>query len=417
MSQINNYNLEYIENLYTQYKEKPGSVQSDWKFFFDGIEFAQGQNNLGFSEKEINVLNLINAYRNYGHFEADLDPLSNTATPSDQLHLNKFGLTEKDLGQKFQIASLLGKTNFTLQEIINYLKSVYCGKITIQTGDAHPEIKQWFINEFEKNKFSLNQLQQKNILQSLTNAESLEKFIHTRYVGTKRFSIEGGDVVIPMLDYLVNTALVNKIEEISLGMSHRGRVNVLANFMEKNIAELFADFNGPTEMESPLEDYDGDVKYHLGYYKIKKINDGAVNNTADNTIANTVECHLAFNPSHLEAVNPVVLGQTRALQRKRKDTIERKKVLPILIHGDAAFAGQGIVTEVLQMAHVRGYSVGGTVHLVIDNQVGFTTNPENARSSYYSSDAAKITDVPVLHCNGDDAESCIRAMDGWMTIY
>ena len=407
MSQINNYNLEYIENLYTQYKEKPGSVQSDWKFFFDGIEFAQGQNNLGFSEKEINVLNLINAYRNYGHFEADLDPLSNTATPSDQLHLNKFGLTEKDLGQKFQIASLLGKTNFTLQEIINYLKSVYCGKITIQTGDAHPEIKQWFINEFEKNKFSLNQLQQKNILQSLTNAESLEKFIHTRYVGTKRFSIEGGDVVIPMLDYLVNTALVNKIEEISLGMSHRGRVNVLANFMEKNIAELFADFNGPTEMESPLEDYDGDVKYHLGYYKIKKINDGAVNNT----INNTVECHLAFNPSHLEAVNPVVLGQTRALQRKRKDTIERKKVLPILIHGDAAFAGQGIVTEVLQMAHVRGYSVGGTVHLVIDNQVGFTTNPENARSSYYASDAAKITDVPVLHCNGDDAESCIRAMD------
>lgn len=401
MSKITSYNLEYIESLYSQYKKSPESVQTEWKYFFDGLEFAQ-DGSMGLSEKELDVYNLINAFRNYGHFEADLDPLSNTATPSDQLALAKFNLTEKDLDQKFQISKVVGKPDATLKELIAYLKSVYCGKLSIQCGDALPEIKNWFTKEFEKNPtgFKLDAAQKKEVLQSLTKAETLEKFVHTRYVGTKRFSIEGGDVVIPMLDHVVNTATKNKIDEVCMGMAHRGRVNVLANFMGKDVSAVFADFNGPVEMEGPIEDFDGDVKYHLGYNKIKKTAEGG-----------TVECHLAFNPSHLEAVDPVVLGQARALQRKRKDTKERKKVLPILIHGDAAFAGQGIVMEVFQMAHVRGYSVGGTIHMVIDNQVGFTTNPENGRSSHYSSDVAKVTDVPVLHCNGDDAESCVKAMD------
>ncbi len=402
MSKLNNYNLEYIESLYSQYKKSPESVEAEWKYFFDGLEFASTSTGaFGLSEKELDVYNLIHAYRSYGHLEADLDPLSNTPSPSDQLRLTKFNLTEKDLEQKFQISAVVGKPGASLKELIAYLRSVYCGKLTIQYGDALPEIKKWFVNEFEKNPtgFKLDTNQKKEVLLSLTRAETLEKFIHTRYVGTKRFSIEGGDITVPMLDYVVDVAAKNKIDEICLGMAHRGRINVLANFMEKNVAQIFADFNGPTQMEAPLEDFDGDVKYHLGYNKIKK------------TAAGSVECHLAFNPSHLEAVAPVVLGQARALQRKRKDTTERKKVLPIIIHGDAAFAGQGIVMEVFQMAHVRGYSVGGTIHFVIDNQVGFTTNPENGRSSHYASDVAKVTDIPVLHCNGDDAESCIRAMD------
>lgn len=398
MSKINHYNLDYIESLYSQYKKAPDSLQTEWKYFFDGLEFGQ-EGTLGLSEKEIDVYNLINAYRHYGHFEADLDPLSNTPAPSDQLRLAKFNLSEADLDKKFQVSGLVGKPDVTLKELISYLRSVYCGKLSVQCGYVLPEIQNWFIKEFEKTPFVLEATQKKEILTSLTKADALEKFIHTRYVGTKRFSIEGADATIPMLDRVVHLAGNQKIDEICVGMAHRGRVNVLANFMEKNVIDIFADFNGPLQLETPLEDFDGDVKYHLGYNKTKK------------SVHGNIECHLAFNPSHLEAVNPVVLGQARALQRRHKDTKDRKKVLPILIHGDAAFAGQGVVMEVFQMAHVRGYSVGGTIHIVIDNQVGFTTNPENGRSSHYSSDVAKITDVPVLHCNGDDAEACVKAMD------
>ena len=397
---MNHQNLEYLESLYSQFKTSPESVGLEWKRFFEGVEFMK-DGSFGLSEKELDVYHLISAYRNYGHFEADLDPLTNTPAPSDQLRLSKFNLTEKDLDQKFQIASIIGKPNATLKEIIAHLKSVYCGKLTVQCAEALPEIRNWFIKEFEHNgaSFKLSADQKKEILKSITNAESLEKFIHTRYVGTKRFSIEGGDAMLPMMDYLVTKGSQLQVEEIVTGMAHRGRVNVLANFMGKDVAQMFADFNGPTELESPLEDYDGDVKYHLGYTKVKDV------------AGKKVECHLAFNPSHLEAVNPVVLGMARASQRKRKDTDTRKKVIPVLVHGDAAFAGQGVVMETFQMAHVRGYTVGGTLHLVIDNQVGFTTNPENARSAHYSSDVAKVLAIPVIHCNGDDAESCVRAMD------
>jgi 2-oxoglutarate dehydrogenase E1 component len=218
-------------------------------------------------------------------------------------------------------------------------------------------------------------------------------------VGTKRFSVEGGDALLPMLEALVQRCGNHKAQEIMIGMAHRGRVNVLANFMGKGLEYIFADFNGPTEMIEPLEDFDGDVKYHLGYVAQKDSPCGPIQVT------------LAYNPSHLEAVNPVVLGMTRAAQRRRKDTKERKSVIPVLIHGDAAFAGQGVGLETFQMSQVKGYTVGGTVHIVIDNQVGFTTSPESGRSSYYSSDTAKVLGTPVLHCNGDDAESCVRAMD------
>lgn len=393
-------NLDYIEELYQQYKANPSSVTSDWQKFFEGVEFAQ-DGSMGLSEKELQVYELISAYRNYGHFEADLDPLTNTPAPSDQLALSRFQLTEKDLDQKFQIGSIIGKPGASLREIMTHLKACYCGKLTVQCAEALPEVRNWFIKEFEQGKanFKLSPEEKKDVFHSLTRTESLEKFIHTRYVGTKRFSIEGGDAMMPMLETLVTRGTGKGIEEVMIGMAHRGRVNVLANFMGKALEYIFADFNGPTETAVPIDDFDGDVKYHLGYHSEKETPNGKCAVT------------LAFNPSHLEAVNPVVIGMARAAQRRRNDTQNRKKVVPVLIHGDAAFSGQGVVAEVFQMAYVKGYTIGGTIHIAVDNQVGFTTNPENSRSAHYCSDIAKMLAIPVLHANGDDVESCVRAMD------
>ena len=393
-------NLEYIESLYQSFQQNPDSVTPDWKKFFEGVDFAS-DGSFGLSEKELDVYHLISAYRNYGHLEASLDPLTNTPTPSDQLSLTRYNLNEMDLDKKFQIGGIVNKPNATLREIVQHLRQVYCGKISIQVAEALPEVRNWFIKEFETEGplFKLTAEEKKTAFASITKAESLEKFIHTRYVGTKRFSIEGGDALMPMLETLVQKSTGLKAQEIMIGMAHRGRVNVLANFMGKALEYIFADFNGPTEMIEPMEDFDGDVKYHLGYVAHKETPNGPCQVT------------LAYNPSHLEAVNPVVLGMARAAQRRRKDTKDRKSVIPILIHGDAAFSSQGVVLECFQMSQVKGYTVGGSMHIVIDNQVGFTTSPENGRSSYYASDVAKVVGAPVIHVNGDDAENCIRAVD------
>ncbi|GIL16975.1 MAG: 2-oxoglutarate dehydrogenase subunit E1 [Oligoflexia bacterium] len=393
-------NLDYIDQLYQQFKANPESVSTEWRKFFEGVEFASN-GSFGLSEKELDVYHLITAYRNYGHFEANLDPLTNTLAPSDQLSLQRFSLTEKDLDQRFQIGAIIGKPNATLKEIIAHLKSCYCGTLTVQCAEALPEVRNWFIKEFEKGRdsFKLSADEKKSIFASITKTESLEKFIHTRYVGTKRFSIEGGDALIPMMETLIQRCTSLGGQEIMIGMAHRGRVNVLANLMGKGLEYIFADFNGPTETAVPIDDFDGDVKYHLGYHATKQTANGDCDVT------------LAFNPSHLEAVNPVVLGMARAAQRRRKDTEKRKTVIPVLIHGDAAFAGQGIVLETFQMSNVKGYTVGGTIHLAIDNQIGFTTNPENSRSAHYCTDTSKVIATPVLHCNSDDVEACVRAMD------
>lgn len=401
VSGINQSNAEYIDSLYLEFKQNPDSVSVEWKRFFEGLEFGQS-GSLGLSEKELDVYNLIQAYRNYGHFEASLDPLSNTAQPSEQLSLKKFNLGEKDLNSTFQIGSMIGKPNAPLKEIIATLRNAYCGKLTVQCAEALPEVRNWFIREFETEnaKFKLSVAEKKEVFNSLARTESLEKFIHTRYVGTKRFSIEGGDALMPMLETLVQRSASLKFDEIIIGMAHRGRVNVLANFMGKGLEYIFGDFNGPTELAEPIDDFDGDVKYHLGYVAHK-----------ETTAGTKCQVTLAYNPSHLEAVNPVVLGMARAAQRRRKDTKDRKSVIPLLIHGDGAFAGQGVGLETFQMAYVKGYTVGGTVHIVIDNQVAFTTSPENDRSAHYASDTAKVLATPVLHVNGDDAESCVRAID------
>lgn len=400
---MQNENLDYLEDLYLKYQNNPESISQDWKYFFEGVQFGHSKSasKIGeLSSQEIDVYHLINAYRNRGHFEADTNPLKKTKS-TGQLEPSLFNLTKEDLNKKFQIGRLVGKENSTLAEIIEHLKSSYCGTLTVQCAEASPEIRGWFFKQLETPypRLDIKTEEKKELLESLTRAESLEKFIHTRYVGTKRFSIEGGDALLPMLETLIQKCTALKAKEIMIGMAHRGRVNLLSNLMGKSLEYIFADFNGPTELTEPLDDFDGDVKYHLGYTNTKNTPHGP--------------CHVshAYNPWHLEAVNPVLLGMVRAAQRRRKDTSERKSVIPVLIHGDAAFASQGVILETFQMSQVKGYTVGGTIHIIVDNQIGFTTNPENSRSSHYSSDVSKVLAIPVLHVNGDDPEACLQAMN------
>ncbi|MCM2282000.1 MAG: 2-oxoglutarate dehydrogenase E1 component [Bdellovibrionaceae bacterium] len=408
-SYVTRPNLEYIETLYQAFMDDPESVGPEWRLFFEGVEFAQnfpaspgagGQLQGAVSSQELDVYNLINAYRSFGHFEANLNPLSDATKSFPELSFTNFNLKDEDLDKTFSIGAIVGKPNAKLKDLIQHLRDSYCRTISVQVSEAMPTVRDWFYNEFERRNgdFHLSGEEKKEIFKQLARTEAFEKFLHTRYVGKKRFSIEGGDGLIPMLEALVARGSRLALEEIVIGMAHRGRLNVLTNFMGKELEALFAEFEGVRDEHNSF--FDGDVKYHLGYSADKKTPGGGT-------------CHvsLAFNPSHLETVDPVVCGMTRAKQRRRRDTTERKKVVPVLIHGDAAFAGQGIVAETFQMSQLQGYTVGGTIHIVVDNQVGFTTNPQNARSTPYASDISKVTQTPVLHVNGDDAESCVRAMD------
>lgn len=405
-SSLNRPNLEYIENLYQNFRSNPDSVSEDWRLFFQGVDFAKDIQGgpartaeTGLSSKELDVFRLINAYRDYGHFEANLNPLASGTKSFPELSPLNFNLQESDLDSRFEIGGLIGKPGATLREIIAHLRACYCNTMSVQVADAMSTVRNWFINEFEKNAegFKLSVEEKKSIFLQLAKTESFEKFLHTRYVGKKRFSIEGTDAMIPMMERLADKGAAMAAEEIVIGMAHRGRLNVLANFMDKAIETIFGEFEGVRDEHNSF--FDGDVKYHLGHSSDK------------NTPSGMIHLSLAYNPSHLEAVDPVVLGMVRAKQRRRRDTSERKKVIPLLIHGDAAFAGQGVVAETLQMSQLKGYTVGGAIHLVMDNQVGFTTNPESTRSSPYSSDIAKILQTPVIHVNGDDVEACVRAMD------
>jgi 2-oxoglutarate dehydrogenase E1 component len=393
---INASNLEYIEKLYSDYKANPDAIAAEWNSFFQGMEFAQ-EGKFGMSDKELSVYQLIQAYRNNGHLEADLNPLYPVKS-NEILNLKTYGLSEKDLTAKFQIGSLIGKANSTLNDIITHLKKIYCGKIALQAADVAPAELKWLTQIFEAAPAALSVDDKKNVLASLTKAETLEKFVHTRYVGTKRFSVEGADSILPMMDAIVTKGSALGVQETFMGMAHRGRVNILVNFFGKGEEYVFGDFNGPLELAEPIDGFDNDVKYHLGYKVEKK------------TAQGSVKCTLAYNPSHLETVNAVAMGMARASQDKIGDK-GKKSVLPILIHGDAAFAGQGIVQETLQMMLTKSHGLGGTLHIVIDNQVGFTTNGFDTRSTRYASDAAKMVFIPVIHVNGDDVEACVRAVD------
>ena len=389
-------------------------------------------------EKELAVYRLIDAYRKHGHLQAHLNPLghlynqpspslsspspspsdSNSSSPSsEQLALGQFGLNEEDLNKEFHMGSILGLKKAPLEKILHFLTQTYCNHLALQVHESSPSIQHWFFKQFERETFQLSKAEKIFFFRSLTQTESLEKFLHTRFVGQKRFSIEGAEVLIPMLEFLCqkatqppdpspseSTGLTSPaspfvpIREMVIGMAHRGRINVLNNFMEKALEITLAGFAGYEQQEEKVENWENDVKYHLGFSSDKKTPSGM--------------CHisLAFNPSHLESVNAVALGMARAKQRKHKDTVERKKILPLLIHGDAAFAGQGVVAETLQLSQLKGYTVGGTIHIVIDNQVGFTTSPQDGRSSPYASDMMKIIQAPVLHVNADDPEACLRAI-------
>lgn len=395
-------NLEYLEQQYQLYKEDPSQIEPEWRYFFDGVDFANASFASGgegeYSSKEINVFRLIRTYRDYGHQMAQLDPLKLQVINDRDFQLSNFGLADADLETKFKVGSLIGKADAPLKEIISTLKKMYCGTLAAQISGCEQDVRKWFQNEFENNSpdFKYTNEERIDVLKSLIKTEALEKFIHTRYVGTKRFSVEGGDALLPMLEQLVPRGTKRGVKELVIGMAHRGRINVLANFMDKGLDHIFAEFDGSLKDSTG---HDGDVKYHLGYSSDKPTPDG--------------NCHisLAFNPSHLEAVTPVALGMTRAKQRKYNDTKERKTVVPVLIHGDAAFSGQGVVSESLQLMNLKGYTVGGSIHIIINNQVGFTTNPDCSRSTRYSSDMAKATRSPVLLVNGDDMEACIRAID------
>lgn len=391
---------------YQNFKRDPQSVSDDWRLFFEGVEFGQNlpTAGAGLSEKEMDVFRLIHAYRDHGHYEAKLNPLTESVKSHPDLQLHNFGLTEADLDQRFAVGRVVGLPDASLREILAHLRASYCGSISAQFSECTPSLRQWFINEMEQNRdgqrYALPVVSREDklrVFDQLAKTESFEKFLHTRYVGKKRFSIEGTDSLIPMMETLVDVGADLGMEEVVVGMAHRGRLNMLANFMGKATDTILMEFEG---YQSPdMKFFDGDVKYHMGYSSDKKSKSGK-----------PVHASMAYNPSHLEAVNPVVCGMTRAKQRRRQDTLERKKVVPVLIHGDAAFAGQGVVAETLQMSQLPAYTVGGVMHIVLDNQVGFTTKPENARSSPYASDISKIIQAPVLHVNGDDVEACCRAM-------
>jgi 2-oxoglutarate dehydrogenase E1 component len=393
-------NVGYIEDLFQTFLQNPSAIDPDWRMFFEGIEFAKkiGGVSGAVSAKELKVYDLIRAYRNFGHRKAKLDPLGLKVTSFPDLELRAHGLDEKDLETSFEIGSAIGLKGAKLKDIVARLEAIYCGTLTVDFADCYPDVRRWVLKEYEQAAFSPTTEDRRESLKSLTRAEALERFIHTRFVGAKRFSVEGGDALLPMMEKLLRSLAADSGEEIVIGMAHRGRVNMLASYCGKPLDLIFSEFEGAF---NPNQGYvaDGDVKYHAGFSSDRDVG------------GKKVHLSLAFNPSHLECVNPVVCGMTRAKQRIRRDNKERKKVLPVQIHGDAAFIGQGVVPETLQLSQLEGYTVGGSIHIVINNQVGFTTSPEFSRSSTYCTDVVKALHIPVFHVNGDDMTACLRAMD------
>ena len=418
-SQLGN-NAAFIEDLYEQYLVSPDSVDPKWKAYFDGFkgreagdvphsaviahvaEAARNAATAGPSagsgdERERNVGRLITAYRSRGHLGAKVDPLALTPpmNPPD-LGLDFHSLSERDLDSEFSTGGLAGQPRMKLRDLLARLKATYTGSIGAEFMHiAEVEQRQWLYQRLERagGDYNLSTETRKRVLERLTAAEGLERYLHTKYVGQKRFSLEGGESLIPLLDTVIHQSGVDKVKDIVIGMAHRGRLNVLVNTLGKNPRKLFDEFEGKFEHDSIA--HAGDVKYHMGF-------------SADiATPGDPVHLALAFNPSHLEIVDPVVAGSARSRQERRGDA-ERTQVVPVLIHGDAAFAGQGVVMELFQMSQARGFAVGGTVHVVVNNQVGFTTsNKEDARSTLYCTDVAKMVGAPVFHVNGDDPEAVV----------
>ncbi|MBP6182189.1 2-oxoglutarate dehydrogenase E1 component [Flavobacterium sp.] len=416
---LNAAHTEFFAQLYDQYLVNPDSVEPSWRSFFQGFDFGMTTYNeenpvtyianvasgniesTNVSEKlqkEFNVLKLIDGYRSRGHLFTKTNPVRERRATLPTLDIANFSLSTADLNTVFDAAKAIGIQPCTLQEIIMHLEAIYCQHIGVEYMYIRkPEVVDWIqsklgINDNQPN-FSADE--KKSILNKLNQAVSFENFLHTKYVGQKRFSLEGGESVIPALDSLIEKAAEKGVEQFVMGMAHRGRLNVLANIFGKSTQDIFGEFDGK---DYDQEYFDGDVKYHLGLTADKVTSTGK-----------KININLAPNPSHLETVGAVIEGITRAKQDKYFPN-DFSKVLPIAVHGDAAIAGQGILYEIVQMAQLDGYKTGGTIHIVINNQVGFTTNYLDARSSTYCTDVAKVTLSPVLHVNADDAEAVVHAM-------
>jgi len=430
---INQWNAEYLEEQYKVYTTDPSLLDPEIRAFFQGFDLAHAGELRLFgdgpkttqdvvasagtapvsigpikvtptigrpagqaSHFEAIVDDFIGAYRDQGHLCAQIDPFDRPRTRPDSLTLGYHGMTESDLDRQVDGTSMGLGSQIPLRDVITLLESVYCSTIGVEFMHvADIEQRAWLIERYEKigGKLALDKAQKANILEHLTRSESFERFLGRRYPGEKRFSLEGAESLIPLLDHMIESFSDLGSEEIVIGMAHRGRLNVLHNTIGKTLEQIFTEFEG--NWSEGFADGGGDVKYHRGYSGTRRLNNGRM-----------VHIALASNPSHLEAVNGVIAGRCRAKQRLRGDT-ERERVTPILLHGDAAIAGQGIVQEVLNFSQLDGYTTGGTVHIVVNNQIGFTTLPEDSRSSRYCTDIGKFIDAPIFHVNGEDPEAVV----------
>jgi 2-oxoglutarate dehydrogenase E1 component len=420
-------NAGYVEELHNRWLQSPHSVEADWRSFFEGrrngikpevpppavaplstgvlakttngngavaYRDAMRETVIAATELQSRVAQLVNAYRVRGHLFADVDPLGNPPTVHPELELSTFGLREEDLDKTFSTAGMSGlPERATLRQIVDHLTETYCGSIGVEfTHIEEPDPRLWLqeVMESTRNHAALQRVELVRILTKLTEAEIFEQFIHKNYVGARRFSLEGAESMIPLIDLLIEAAGQHGIEELVIGMAHRGRLNVLVNVMGKNVRQIFAAFDD----KRPERFFGaGDVKYHLGY-----------SSDIVTQAGRPIHISMAFNPSHLEWVNPVVEGRVRAKIDRRK----RKSTMSLLVHGDAAFMGQGVVEETLNLSQLEGYSTGGTIHLVINNQIGFTTVPADSRSTRYCTDVARMLRIPVFHVNGEDPEAVIQ---------
>lgn len=417
---LNAVHPTYLAELYDKYLQYPDSVEPSWRAFFQGFDF--GSESAGNREhimvpetpapteeydvgaicadviKEFQVVRLIDGYRTRGHLFTKTNPVRERRQYEPTLAIENFGLSQHDLKATFKAGEIIGVGETTLEEIIRHLERIYCDSIGIEyMFIRNPEVVEWIQNRLNANdnqpNFSAEH--KKHILGKLNEAVSFETFLHTKYVGQKRFSLEGGESLIPALDALIESAAEKGVEEFVMGMAHRGRLSTLTNIFGKNAKDIFSEFDGK---DYAIDIFDGDVKYHLGWTSKRKTVSGK-----------EINLNIAPNPSHLEAVGAVVQGIARAKQDDHhKD--DPSKVLPIIVHGDAAIAAQGIVYEIVQMAQLDGYKTGGTIHIVVNNQIGFTTNYLDARSSLYCTDVGKVTFSPILHINADDVEAVVYAM-------
>ena len=386
-------------DLLDQYRRDPRSVPESWLRYFQGLDLSLpgSQGGRAELEQQARLLQLIRAYRVRGHLVADLDPLGAPGPAPEELEPASYGLTPQDHDREFFTNGLAGKDRGTLGQIMEVLRQTYCRTVGAEYMFIQEfERREWLQARMEasRNRAALDREDRLRILAKLVDAEGFERYLHARYIGHKRFSLEGAEALIPLLDRMLSEAAQSGLEEAVLGMPHRGRLNVLANTVGKPLSRIFAEFEGNLDPETTQGS--GDVKYHLGAAGTHRAPGGE-----------TITVTLAPNPSHLEAVNPVVEGLVRARQDLRGD-LERARTLPILLHGDAAFAGEGVVAETLNLAGLEGYTTGGTIHVVVNNQIGFTTLPQDARSSTYCTDVARMVQAPVLHVNGDDPEAVVH---------